>query len=112
MDTRVKPARYDIRTNLATRRPSCALTPFSIGINPPHEGSNVIHRKSRVGGEPIKYEMETRTPARWVVDRFLYLPRCAYPGNYGFNSAHPVGRTGDPCDVLVANTRAILPGEP
>jgi len=43
-----------------------------------------------------------------VVDRFLYTAMRS-PGNYGF-SPHTLSGDGDPCDVLVANTRAIVPG--
>jgi inorganic pyrophosphatase len=32
-----------------------------------------------------------------------------YPGNYGF-IPHTLSGDGDPCDVLIANTRAIIPG--
>jgi inorganic pyrophosphatase len=32
-----------------------------------------------------------------------------YPGNYGF-IPHTLSGDGDPCDVIVANTRAIAPG--
>jgi len=32
-----------------------------------------------------------------------------YPGNYGF-IPHTLSGDGDPCDVLVANTRAVSPG--
>ena len=32
-----------------------------------------------------------------------------YPGNYGF-IPHTLSDDGDPCDVLVANTHAIVPG--
>jgi inorganic pyrophosphatase len=32
-----------------------------------------------------------------------------YPGNYGF-IPHTLSADGDPCDVIVANTRAIAPG--
>jgi inorganic pyrophosphatase len=32
-----------------------------------------------------------------------------YPGNYGF-IPHTLSGDGDPCDVIVANTRAIIPG--
>jgi inorganic pyrophosphatase len=42
------------------------------------------------------------------VDRFLYTAM-RYPGNYGF-IPHTLSGDGDPCDVLVANTRAIVPG--
>jgi inorganic pyrophosphatase len=43
-----------------------------------------------------------------VVDRFLYTAM-RYPGNYGF-IPHTLSNDGDPCDVMVANTRAIAPG--
>ena len=43
-----------------------------------------------------------------MVDRFLYTPM-RYPGNYGF-VPHTLSRDGDPIDVLVCNTRAIVPG--
>ena len=43
-----------------------------------------------------------------VVDRFLYTAM-RYPGNYGF-IPHTLSGDGDPCDVIVANTRAIAPG--
>jgi inorganic pyrophosphatase len=42
------------------------------------------------------------------VDRFLYTAM-RYPGNYGF-IPHTLSGDGDPCDVLIANTRAIVPG--
>ena len=76
-----------------------------IGANPP-EDVNVIIEVS-IGGEPIKYEMDKASGAL-VVDRFLYTPM-RYPGNYGF-IPHTLSGDGDPCDVLVANTRAIVPG--
>ena len=76
-----------------------------IGRNPPRE-VNVIIEVS-IGGEPIKYEMDKASGAL-VVDRFLYTPM-RYPGNYGF-IPHTLSGDGDPCDVLVANTRAIVPG--
>ncbi len=60
-----------------------------------------------VGGEPIKYEMDKASGAL-IVDRFLYTPM-RYPGNYGF-VPHTLGSDGDPIDVLVCNTRAIIPG--
>ena len=60
-----------------------------------------------IGGEPIKYEMD-KEAGTLVVDRFLYTSM-RYPGNYGF-IPHTLSGDGDPCDVLVANTRAIVPG--
>ena len=76
-----------------------------IGADPPHV-VNVIIEVS-IGGEPIKYEMHKPSGAL-MVDRFLYTPM-RYPGNYGF-IPHTLSGDGDPCDVLVANTRAIVPG--
>jgi inorganic pyrophosphatase len=76
-----------------------------IGKNPPHEVNVVI--EVPIGGEPIKYEMD-KTIGALVVDRFLYTSM-RYPGNYGF-IPHTLSGDGDPCDVIVANTRAIIPG--
>ena len=78
---------------------------ISIGANPPHEVNVII--EVPVGGEPIKYEMD-KAAGTLVVDRFLYTAM-RYPGNYGF-IPHTLSDDGDPCDVLVANTRAIVPG--
>ena len=74
--------------------------------NKPPEDINVVIEVP-VGGEPIKYEMDKASGAL-VVDRFLYTPM-RYPGNYGF-VPHTLSRDGDPIDVLVCNTRAIVPG--
>jgi inorganic pyrophosphatase len=60
-----------------------------------------------IGGEPIKYEMEKASGALQV-DRFLYTAM-RYPGNYGF-IPKTLSEDGDPCDVLVANSRALIPG--
>jgi inorganic pyrophosphatase len=81
------------------------LDAVSIGANPPYEVNVVI--EVPIGGEPIKYEMDKASGAL-VVDRFLYTSM-RYPGNYGF-IPHPLSEDGDPCDVIVANTRAIAPG--
>ncbi|WP_213771940.1 inorganic diphosphatase [Bradyrhizobium sp. dw_78] len=78
---------------------------ISIGKNPPYDVNVVI--EVPVGGEPIKYEMD-KEAGTLVVDRFLYTAM-RYPGNYGF-IPHTLSNDGDPCDVLVANTRAIVPG--
>ena len=78
---------------------------ISIGKNPPQEVNVIIDVP--VGGEPIKYEMD-KDAGTLVVDRFLYTAM-RYPGNYGF-IPHTLSDDGDPCDVLVANTRAIAPG--
>ena len=81
------------------------LDAISIGKNPPHDVNVVI--EVPVGGEPIKYEMD-KDAGTLVVDRFLYTAM-RYPGNYGF-IPHTLSGDGDPCDVIVANTRAIAPG--
>ena len=81
------------------------LEAVSIGKNPPHDVNVVI--EVPIGGEPIKYEMDKDAGAL-VVDRFLYTAM-RYPGNYGF-VPHTLSGDGDPCHVIVANTRAIIPG--
>jgi inorganic pyrophosphatase len=64
----------------------------SIGKNTPHEVNVII--EVPVGGEPIKYEMD-KEAGTLVVDRFI---------------PHTLSDDGDPCDVLIVNTRAIIPG--
>jgi inorganic pyrophosphatase len=76
-----------------------------IGANPPHEINVVV--EVPIGGEPIKYEMD-KASGTLFVDRFLYTAM-RYPGNYGF-VPHTLSDDGDPVDVLIANTRAIVPG--
>ena len=81
------------------------LSKIPVGANPPHEVNVII--EVPIGGEPIKYEMD-KASGILVVDRFLYTSM-RYPGNYGF-IPHTLSGDGDPCDVLVVNTRAITPG--
>ena len=81
------------------------LEAVPVGANAPHEVNVVI--EVPIGGEPIKYEMHKESGAL-MVDRFLYTAM-RYPGNYGF-IPHTLSDDGDPCDVIVANTRAIVPG--
>ena len=81
------------------------LDAISTGLNPPHEVNVVV--EVAVGGEPIKYEMD-KAAGTLVVDRFLYTAM-RYPGNYGF-IPHTLSDDGDPCDVLVANQRGVIPG--
>ena len=76
-----------------------------IGNNPPEDVNVII--EVPIGGEPIKYEMD-KAAGTLVVDRFLHTPM-RYPGNYGF-VPHTLSEDGDPIDVLVANTRPIVPG--
>src|SRR6201993_4184543 len=78
---------------------------ISLGIDPPREVNVII--EVPVGGEPIKYELD-KDAGTLVVDRFLYTAM-RYPGNYGF-IPHTLSEDGDPCDVIIANTRAIVPG--
>ena len=78
---------------------------IKIGHNPPEDVNTII--EVQIGGEPIKYEMD-KAAGTLVVDRFLYTPM-RYPGNYGF-VPHTLSADGDPIDVLIANTRPIIPG--
>lgn len=81
------------------------LDAIAIGLSPPDDLNVVV--EVPIGGEPIKYEMD-KAAGTLVVDRFLHTPM-RYPGNYGF-VPHTLARDGDPLDVLVANTRPIVPG--
>ena len=81
------------------------LDAIPIGKDPPREVNMIV--EVPIGGEPIKYEMD-KEAGTLVVDRFLYTSM-RYPGNYGF-IPHTLSDDGDPCDVLVANTRPIIPG--
>jgi len=76
-----------------------------IGNKPPYDINVIV--EVPLGGEPIKYEMD-KASGTLFVDRFLYTPM-HYPGNYGF-VPHTLSADGDPIDVLVCNTRAIVPG--
>ncbi len=76
-----------------------------IGNTPPDDINVII--EIAVGGEPIKYELD-KASGTLFVDRFLYTPM-RYPGNYGF-VPHTLSEDGDPIDVLVCNTREIVPG--
>lgn len=81
------------------------LDAITIGDTPPDDVNVVV--EVPVGGEPIKYELD-KASGTLFVDRFLYTPM-RYPGNYGF-VPHTLSPDGDPLDVLVCNTRAIVPG--
>lgn len=76
-----------------------------VGKNPPEDVNVII--EVPIGGEPIKYELD-KEAGTLVVDRFLYTSM-RYPGNYGF-IPHTLSDDGDPMDVVVVNTRAIIPG--
>jgi inorganic pyrophosphatase len=78
---------------------------ISIGDNPPEDVNVIV--EVPVGGNPIKYELD-KDAGTLVVDRFLYTPM-SYPGNYGF-VPHTLSEDGDPIDVLICNTRQLVPG--
>jgi len=78
---------------------------ISIGENPPDDVNVIV--EVPLGGQPIKYELD-KEAGTLVVDRFLYTPM-SYPGNYGF-VPHTLSEDGDPIDVLVINTRELVPG--
>ena len=78
---------------------------IAIGDNPPADINVII--EVPLGGQPIKYELD-KEAGTLVVDRFLYTPM-SYPGNYGF-VPHTLSEDGDPIDVLVCNTRPLIPG--
>ncbi len=75
------------------------------GSNPPGEVNVLI--EIPLGGEPVKYEFDEKAGIL-VVSRFLRTPM-RYPGNYGF-IPHTLSGDGDPCDVLIAESPAALPG--
>lgn len=77
---------------------------ISIGNHPPDDINVII--EVPLGGQPIKYELD-KEAGTLVVDRFLYTPM-SYPGNYGF-VPHTLSEDGDPIDVLVINTRQLVP---
>jgi inorganic pyrophosphatase len=77
---------------------------ISIGESPPEDVNVII--EVPVGGHPIKYELD-KEAGTLIVDRFLYTAM-SYPGNYGF-VPHTLSEDGDPIDVLVCNTRQLVP---
>ena len=81
------------------------LTKIPAGRNPPTDVNALIEIPA--GGQPVKYELDKASGALFV-DRFLHTSM-RYPGNYGF-VPHTLSGDGDPIDVLVCNTRALVPG--
>ena len=77
---------------------------ISIGHSPPDDVNVII--EVPLGGQPIKYEMD-KDAGTLFVDRFLHTSM-RYPGNYGF-VPHTLSEDGDPIDVLVCNTRQLVP---
>ena len=78
---------------------------IAVGNNPPDDVNVLI--EVPIGGHPIKYELD-KDSGTMVVDRFLHTPM-TYPGNYGF-VPHTLSEDGDPIDVMVCNTRPLVPG--
>ncbi|MBX3630775.1 MAG: inorganic diphosphatase [Nitrosomonas sp.] len=76
-----------------------------VGNNAPEDVNVLV--EVPIGGHPIKYELD-KNSGTLVVDRFLHTPM-AYPGNYGF-VPNTLSDDGDPIDVLVCNTRPLVPG--
>src|ERR1700680_4250221 len=75
------------------------------GTNPPFDLNVIV--EVTIAGEPIKYELD-KASGTLFVDRMLYTAM-RYPGNYGF-IPHTLSDDGDPIDVLIANSRPIVPG--
>lgn len=96
---------YTARLRPHARKDIMRIDAIAIGNNPPDD-VNVIIEVS-VGGQPIKYELD-KEAGTLVVDRFLYTPM-SYPGNYGF-VPHTLSDDGDPIDVLICNSRELMPG--
>ncbi|MGH6837148.1 MAG: inorganic diphosphatase [Methylocella sp.] len=70
---------------------------FPPGLNPPREGNGLVEVPIR--SQPIKYEFDTKVS--WL--------STGSSARYGF-IRHTLSDEDDPCDVIVANTRAIGPG--
>jgi len=78
---------------------------ITIGEDPPRDINVLIEIPQ--GGVPVKYELD-KDSGVLRVDRFLHTAMY-YPGNYGF-VPHTLSEDGDPIDVLVVNTRELVPG--
>ena len=75
------------------------------GKNAPYDVNVII--ENPMGGDPVKYELDKETGVMFV-DRFLHTAM-RYPGNYGF-IPHTLSGDGDPVDVLVISSVAVMPG--
>ena len=75
------------------------------GNNPPDELNVVIEIPK--DAEPVKYEVDKASGAIFV-DRVLSTPM-RYPCNYGY-VPHTLCGDGDPLDVIVMNSRPLVPG--
>ena len=60
-----------------------------------------------MNADPIKYEVDEDSGALFV-DRFM-ATSMHYPCNYGY-IPQTLADDGDPVDVLICNTRALIPG--
>ncbi len=76
-----------------------------VGRAPPKDLNVIVEIPE--GGRPVKYELDRESGAL-VVDRFLNTAMF-YPGNYGF-VPHTLAEDGDPIDVLIVGTAAVVPG--
>jgi inorganic pyrophosphatase len=81
------------------------LSLVSAGRSPPNDVKVVV--EIPLGGPPIKYELDKESGAL-MVDRFLNTAMF-YPGNYGC-VPHTLAEDGDPLDVLIVGTAAVVPG--
>jgi inorganic pyrophosphatase len=81
------------------------ISKISTGVNPPFDVNVIIEVPQ--GGAPVKYEMDKESGALFV-DRFLHTAM-VYPANYGF-IPHTMSGDGDPADVMVVGTTAVVPG--
>ena len=81
------------------------LNKLVTGLDVPHDIYVVIEIPAH--GPGIKLELDKESGAL-LLDRFMATPM-HYPCNYGF-VPHTLSDDGDPIDVLVANTRPIIPG--
>lgn len=81
------------------------LSKIAVGRAPPFDVNVIVEIPQ--GGEPVKYELDKESGAL-MVDRFLNTAMY-YPGNYGF-VPHTLAEDGDPIDVLIVGTAAIVPG--
>jgi len=97
--------RADIRSLTIGEISAMRIEAIATGHNPPEDVNVII--EVPIGGEPIKYEMD-KDAGTLFVDRFLHTSM-RYPGNYGF-VPHTLSGDGDPIDVLVCNTRELIPG--
>ncbi len=80
------------------------ITKIPAGKNPPEDIFVVVEIPQ---GSSIKYEVDKESGAVFV-DRFLFTAMY-YPFNYGF-IPNTLADDGDPTDVLVISSEAVVPG--